>query len=233
MLSTFDLENRRMGGWDRLSLEKHVAPVGNPFHHARNAGDLLGAECVGYRQTTTLSLLSDVKPGHRVGMWHIAQVRAPGEILIPVSSPDSLVSYTKHPDGQGCVTVGGGLIRFRVGAEVKQKIGVKADALLGRLGFLRRCEDGLWSLIVRSFLVDPSADYVDAPWDDPDDLGYAVQCYNDDGTLGDFGELEYHTPAIGYGTGMTCYRDCGSVWAFRAEQSLIQRIAGRLLTVRI
>ena len=231
--SVFELENRRLGGRDRLSLTKHIAPVPNPFHHARNAADCLAAEYIGYRHTATLSLLSDPRPNRRMGMWHIAQVRAPGEILIPVSHGDAVVDYSRPADGRSCAVAEPGLVRFTVGGTFTQKIGVKADALVGRMGFLRRCGDGLWSLIVRAFSVDPSAEYVDAPWNDSGDLGYAVQCYNDDGKLGDFGELEYHSPAIGHDTGLTSYTDSGNLWAFRAEESIIRLIASRLPAVRI
>ena len=134
-----------------------------------------------------MSLLTEPRPGRRFGMWNIAQVRAPGEILIPVSSTDCIANYARPPEGRDCVQLVNGLIRFNVGESFKQKIGVKADSVLGKLGFLRKCDDGMWSLIVRNFLVDPSGEYVDAPWDDESDLGYAVQCYNDDGKFGDFG----------------------------------------------
>jgi len=67
------------------------------------------------------------------------------------------------------------------------------------------------------------------PWDDTTDLGYAVECYNDSGETGLFGELEYHTPAIGGGTGLTTYLDCSQVWAFRGEEQPIRTVGERLL----
>lgn len=231
--AVMDIENLRLGGEDKLSLEKCITAAPNPLRHSKAFNSFKSAEYVGYQQITTLSILSDVKPGHRLGMWHISQVPASGEILIPVSSSDTPMNYIEASDGMDCVTLSPGLIRFRVDCRTEQKIGIKADSVLGRIGYLRCCDDGIHSLIIRNFLVNPSADYIDTPWDDTTDMGYAVQCYSDSGSLGSFGEFEYHSPAIGYGTGMTSYTDCSQVWAFRSDESVIKQIAERLLNVRI
>ena len=61
----------------------------------------------------------------------------------------------------------------------------------------------------------------------------AIQCYNDDGNLGDFGELEYHSPAIGGDTGNTTYEDRSQVWAFLGRVELVDEVAQRLLGVDI
>ena len=90
-------------------------------------------------------------------------------------------------------------------------------------------ENAQWNLVVRNFQVNPSGEYIDAPWDDPDDLGYAFQAYNDEGTLGSFGELEYHTPAIGGEAGSDFFADRSQVWAFEGEQARVLAIAEQLL----
>ena len=75
--------------------------------------------------------------------------------------------------------------------------------------------------------------YVDVPWDNLHDLGYALQCYNDDCKLAHFGELEYHTPAIGDTTGLTSYTDSSCLWAFAGEKRRLSEIAGWLLEVKV
>jgi hypothetical protein len=70
-------------------------------------------------------------------------------------------------------------------------------------------------------------------WYDPDDQGCALEMYNDNGSTGSLGELEYHSPAIGGSTGRDFYLDRSQVWAFRAERTLIESVAMLLLGVQI
>ena len=111
------------------------------------------------------------------------------------------------------------------------KIGVQAASLLGRMGYLRETGPDTCALLIRNCAVNPSGQYLDAPWDDPTgtELGYAAQCYVDDGGLGGFGELEYHAPAVGAGTGLTAYTDVSQVWAFHGPAQTLSRIARQLL----
>lgn len=213
-----------------LSIVKKVSPAPNPFRYSADA-DLKNVEYIGYEQSTTLRLLSEYVPGAQFGLWHLAQVEAPGEILVPVT--DSTPPHVYFgADGADNTKLTPGLVRFEVNG-TQQKIGIKADATFGRAGFIREDIDGLWTLIVRNFNVNPSGDYIDTPWDDPSDRGYAVQCYCDDGSLGNFGELEYHSTGIGDGTGTDACTDTSQLWAFRAERPTIERITKRLLTVSI
>jgi len=228
VLGDLTLTSFRLGKQAKLSLEKIVRAAPNPLRHVDAAADCMDAEYVGCDQETTLKLLSEPSPGLRFGLWHLAQVRSVGDMLVPTTGSDRPRDYLA-PTGPTHLTVSAGLIRFRVDAAEQHKIGIKAASLLGRSGYLRQDDDGKWSLLVRNFVVNPSGDYVDVPWDDPNDLGYAMQCYNDDGNFADFGEMEYHAPAIGDGTGRTSYTDRSQLWAFRADGSVIKRIAHRLL----
>ena len=110
------------------------------------------------------------------------------------------------------------LIRYAMRAAGEQKIAIRAIAASGRIGY-RYPADGRWALIVRNVFVDPSGQYVDVPWGDVEDLGYAVQACNIHSALGSFSELEYHVPAIGPGTGLTCCEDVSQTWAFRGARS--------------
>ena len=89
-------------------------------------------------------------------------------------------------------------------------------AVTGRVGYRYPARDGRWALVIRNFVVNPSGTYVDVPWDDPADLGYAFQACNVNSSLGSFSELEYHVPAIGPATGVLGSEDTSQVWAFRA-----------------
>jgi hypothetical protein len=48
--------------------------------------------------------------------------------------------------------------------------------------------------------------------------------------LGSFGELEYHIPAVGHGTGRVRCDDWSTVWAFRGPFELIRKVSGILLS---
>jgi hypothetical protein len=124
-------------------------------------------------------------------------------------------------------------IHFLLDAKEQHKIGVRASSTIGRMGYIRPLEGERKTLVVRNFLVNPSGEYVDTPWDNRNDSGYAIQCYNDDGNLGSFGEMEYHTPAIGAGTGMTAYQDRSQVWAFAGKEQDINRVGQYLLGTEI
>jgi len=101
-------------------------------------------------------------------------------------------------------------------------------AVTGRVGYLFN-QGGRHALIIRNFLVNPSGEYVDVPWDDPADLGYSTQACNVNSALGQFSELEYHIPAIGGGTGRTHCDDTAQVWAFRGSQEAIAGVVKTLL----
>jgi hypothetical protein len=89
------------------------------------------------------------------------------------------------------------------------------------------------TLIVRNFVVNPSGEYVDVPWRDPDDLGYSTQACNVNSALGAFSELEYHIPAIGGKTGRARCDDAAQVWAFCGPEEAIRAVAHCLLSPEV
>ncbi len=182
--------------------------------------DLLDDEdSLAYRQTTTLKLLSEPKK-LQLGLWSLAQLPAPGKILIATKSKASYRTYFGQ-DNPSRVEVKDRCISFGITADEGHKIGVKADALTGRIDYVREVNPDLWILYSKTITVDPAGPYIDTPWNDSSDVGYAVQCYNDDGTYGNFGELEYHSPAIGGSTQRAEYHDTSLVKIRLAPKSQI------------
>ena len=85
-----------------------------------------------------------------------------------------------------------------------------------------------------NIVVNPSGEYVDVPWRDTEDLGYAVQACNiHNRELGSFSELEYHVPAIGSETGRRFCEDVSQVWAFRGGREEIECVVRSLLTTEL
>ena len=111
----------------------------------------------------------------------------------------------------------------------EQKLGIRAVAITGRAGYihLRGTEA---SLIIRNFNVNPSAEYVDVPWSEPKNFGFAFQACNVNSHLGQFSELEYHIPAIGANTGKSLSEDESQLWAFRGPEPAVKSVAQHLLS---
>jgi hypothetical protein len=212
-----------------LRITKSFAPAPNPLRHERGL-DLRGVAYAGYTQFTSLELLgrSRATPA-RVGLWNLVQMPHGGEMAIPTYwRAEPFLVFGTIPSAD--LIVQERAVRYRMRQAGAQKISLRAVAMCGRVGYTCRT-DGQWSLIVRNFRVNPSGQYVDVPWTDPDRLGFAVQACNVNNELGAFSELEYHIPAIGHGTGRTRCDDAAQVWAFRGTERQMATVRKLLLGV--
>src|SRR5262249_42454173 len=90
-------------------------------------------------------------------------------------------------------------------------------------------KDGESSLIVRNFRVNPSGEYVDVPWTEPENFGFSFQACNVNSHLGAFSELEYHAPALNPRENAAVSEDESQLWAFRGDRGTILSIARHLL----
>ena len=231
-LGAIDLENRLALQSSRtrrevtLRILRSVEPVANPLRSERHLAALESLEFAGYALHTSLEILGG-NAGNGVGLWSLLQLPQGGEMQIATySRAEPRVYFGQIPAGD--LTVEERLIRYALRAKGEQKIGVRALAATGRVGYLRRSRAKA-TLVVRNFIVNPSGLYADVPWDDPADLGYAVQACNVNSKWGAFGELEYHVPAIGGPTGLTRCDDASQVWAFRGTPAPIHALAHLLL----
>lgn len=212
-----------------VEIEKAVRMIPNPLRRESQARDWLGeVHYVGYEQTTSLRLLSTPDPAVQVGIWNIIALPAGGEMLVPALGRITVRTYFGSA-GPEHLTVGERSVHLRIDGQVQYKVGLRAASLTGRAGYLRSLGANSWGLVVRNFAVNPSGEYIDVPWDGPEELGYAFEAYNDDGKLGAFGELEYHVPAIGGDTGLTSSVDQSQVWAFSGPERRVRAIAELLL----
>lgn len=211
-----------------LEITKWFGPAPNPLRYERGL-DLSGVEYAGYTQHTRLKFIgASVRSAAQVGLWNLVQMQHGGDMLVPtyVRVEPRLIMGRISPED---LVVSDHLVCYRMRATGEHKIGVRAVATTGRVGYMYQTGDR-WALIVRNFAVNPSGEYVDVPWDDTTDRGYAVQACNVNSSLGQFSELEYHIPAIGRGTGRTQCSDEAQVWAFRGSKDAIEMIAAHLLT---
>ncbi|MHB8862968.1 MAG: hypothetical protein ACYC6N_11225 [Pirellulaceae bacterium] len=211
-----------------LEITKVISPAPNPLRHERAWTDGGDVEYAGYSLRTSLAWLGELQGGP-IGLWNLIQMPHGGDLLVPTycqSSPRVLFGDVSPQD----LETGRHLIRYAMRAKGEHKIAIRAIATAGRIGYRYLAADGRWALIVRNVFVDPSGLYVDVPWSDVKDFGYAVQACNIHSALGSFSELEYHVPAIGPGTGRVRCDDVSQTWAFRGSRAAIDRIVGQLLT---
>ncbi len=229
----FALVNRLSVTFSRTRLEvgleiaKSFGPAPNPLRHERGL-DLAGLEFAGYTQYTSLSLIgTDAAASAPVGLWNLVQMPHGGALLIPTYSraePRPIMGSVPVAD----LRVSDHLVVYRMRQEGEHKIAIRAVATTGRVGYLYASGEH-WALIVRNFMVDPSGEYVDVPWDNPAERGYSTQACNVNSALGRFSELEYHIPAIGGDTRRTRCADAAQVWAFRGAPESVRRVLRTLL----
>jgi hypothetical protein len=213
-----------------LKITKSFAAAANPLRHERGL-HWKGVEYAGYTQNTSLTITAPANSGKmQVGLWNLVQMPHGGDLVIPTytaSKPRHIFSTVGNIPRADLITTEH-LIRYRMRQKGEHKISVRAASVCGRVGYLHRQQEQ-WVLIVRNFIVNPSGEYVDVPWDETNFFGFAVQACNVNSGLGQFSELEYHIPAIGYGTGRMECHDEAQVWAFRGKRKQIDRISEILL----
>ncbi len=213
-----------------LEITKSILPAPNPLRYESVWGQMTDVQYAGYTLRTSLELLggSSEQQGP-VGLWNLIQMPHDGDLLVPTYGPSQPRILFGDVPAQD-VTVGEQLIRYAMRAAGEQKIAIRATAATGRIGYRYPAQNDRWALIVRNVFVNPSGEYVDVPWTQVEDKGYAIQACNIQSALGSFSELEYHAPAIGAGTGLSCCEDLSQTWAFRGSREAIDQIVARLLT---
>jgi hypothetical protein len=212
-----------------LEMAKSVAPAANPLRHERG-WDWADLEYAGYTQFNSLALLRSPTEAC-VGLWNLIQMPHKGELLVPTfsrSQPRLIMGAIPEED----LLVGDRLVRYKMRQTGEHKISLRAVGATGRVAYLYE-RGGKWSLIVRNFVVNPSGEYIDVPWNDPEHLGYSTQACNVNSRLGEFSELEYHIPAIGRGTGLARCDDTSQVWAFRGDKERIVSVARCLVSPEV
>jgi hypothetical protein len=160
-------------------------------------------KCVSFALVNEL-LVAGGDAGAVASAWDILQVPPGGTLVCPTTQRVSPRSYY-DPFGDRHVLCDDTAVRFRIDAQRRIKMGIRPEHATGRMGYFRPASvhgGGMASLILRVFPVSPGELYVDIPRDHPADQrrgGDALQAYNDNGTFGPFGEMEYVAPAVQVG----------------------------------
>src|SRR5262249_172694 len=143
----------RTHGQVEARITKRWSPAPNPLRHEPDWQQMQGVTYAGYTQTTELELLAGSSKSARVGLWDLRGVPAGGEVLIPTFGRTPPEIYTGTiPAADLHVT--DHLVRFETPGDGIRKIGIRACASNGRIGYVWPC-GGASALIVCNFAVDP------------------------------------------------------------------------------
>jgi hypothetical protein len=212
-----------------LEIAKSLGPALNPLRHDR-IQDWEGVKFAGYTLSASLRIEGPDEPPY-VGIWRLTQMPHGGDMLVPTFFRSDPKVYMGAIDSEDLI-VEDHLIRYKMRAAGEHKLGIRAVAITGRVGYLYS-SGAESSLVIRNFFVEPSGEYVDVPWVEPDNFGFAFQACNVNSNLGAFSEQEYHVPAIGAKTGKMISEDESQLWAFRGPESAIKAVGRRLLSAEI
>jgi hypothetical protein len=226
LLQVVDLKQRALVNAYHSGLQAQVQ-ISKVIRNASDPFQANGYRFAGYDVNETL-ILDEEAVDMPIALWNIAQLPAGGEIVIPTRGRAD-ADHFFAPAGKSHLQIGERDIRFRVDAASQHKISIKASFVTGKAAYIRHYDNGFASLLIRSFEVQPSREYRDFPVHDPEARGHCVQCYNDSGDLGQFGELEYHTPVIDYAQGQRQIQDYSQVWCYDGEAAIISEIQEALL----
>lgn len=220
------IRHHRLGRDCGIHLEKAFRLIPNPLRYECDAADLLQVvSYAGFEQIVSLTY-SDVDSGFRpvLSIWDAINLPAPGHIFIPTVDKVRPKDFFE-PTGPSHLQCFEGGVGFLFDGRERHKIAIRAiDLPAGRAAYFRKLTEDAYTIVIRNFFIDPSAEYVDTPWDDPADRGYALECHNDGGANGPYGELEYHTPAMGSGTGRTECFDRAQLYGYLGSKKDIVRI---------
>lgn len=232
LASTFTVRSNRHRKTLKLRLAKSLESAADPLRDWAERPRSRGLQYAGYTQHTGLEIVGSPAGKPPVGLWSLTQLPQGGVMIVPTfGRAETRLFFGKVPHHD--LVVKPGMVRCQMRAGSHLKIGVKAFAVTGRVGY-RYERDGIAHLVVRNFPVNPSGKYVDAPWTEFTDAGYCVQACNvTDTEAGRFTELEYHVPAIGGDTGLTRCEDIAQIWAYRGTRAQIRVIAEKLLGILV
>ncbi len=213
--NSFSVRHVRSGQDLRLKITKRALQAHNPLKNAASE-PLRRLAYAGYTLRTTLEFTSTLSEPAPVSLWSLLQLPHGGELLIPTTSRVTPKVYMGKIDPDD-LAIGDHLIRYRMHATGEHKLGIAPAAAIGRAGYFYRAGSDA-CLVMRSFSIDPIANYIDSPWNEPNAPGSVIEACNVNSKLGAFCEFEYHTPAINGLAGSCCCADQSQVWAFAGPE---------------
>jgi hypothetical protein len=217
-----EVSNRRSGESLAFRLRRTLRTCESPVHAE-------GLRYCGYESVSELKVTRPVESPARYGIWQLAQLPPGGAVIVPVRGDPELVDYFRTGVAEHC-RLRDGCVEFPVTGRVQHKLGLRADQVSGRMGYLRPSEGDGATLMVRDSIIAATAHYADFPSHQRDRSDVAVQLYNDGGDFGGFGEMEHHSAATAPDA-RAATRDASRTWCYAGPIGRIREIAAELLGV--
>lgn len=178
-----------------------------------------GVSGAGYKLKTSLKTGSESTVNVQPGIWNIIQIPGGGRIIAPTYEPASPHRFIGDPD----VTIRENQIEIAGETDYSFKCGINIEKNWGVMMYRNILAGNRESLVVRTFDTFSANRYSDVPANDPDAIGYVVQFYVDNGFLGGYVELEYHSPYLK--KGQKSLTDQSQVLGFVGDPEGIDRVA--------
>jgi hypothetical protein len=210
-----------------LSISRTVRKAENPLRYLQNCEDLMShVVFAGYEHILAIS--EKKRDAIMSEIWTLTQLK-PGGTLTICCLPGAKHTDYYDPVPADLQTIEPHHIHVKITGSCRFKVGYKAAAVVGRVGYALKWVDSQWCLIIRNFFVNPSSTYCEEPHHSPHCQGHAIHVYNDGGPLGGFGELECNGQTIGGETGLSAMKDSMFLWVFCGDRERISKISSQLL----
>ena len=216
-----------------LSVSRQIRAINAP---AGLPADLI---CASFA-ITNLLLARGGDDGAVACVWDILQVPTGGTLNCPTTAdPNKVSEPTSYYDPFGEKHVGADTValRFLGDGERMVKMGIKAEHTTGRMGYYRKLDNGMATLIFRVFAPQPGEPYPDVPRScDADQRlgGDALQAYNHvGGGPGAFAEMEYHDPAVIIGSGPQTRTGSSTTHVLAGPDASVRAFGEQLLGVPV
>ena len=208
-----------------LQLKRTIRKAANPLRRNQSFETLMdGIEYFGYEQLLELGGNGD--ESIVAECWNLLQVIPDGHIYIPMYDTTKGINYYEPVGGFEEISDKG--IDLTATGKNRYKVGYKADGITGRIGYSTKWNNQC-CLLVRNFPNNPSSIYAEEPPLLPDENGFSVHVYNDDGNSGGFAEIECNMQSIGLPTGYDYSADRVSTWIYVGEERKLNAIAKKLI----
>lgn len=196
-----------------LLINKEIRAIDN-----KPGGIPAGVQTAGYELVTSMSADGALPEAALPAIWNVLQVPGGGRVIAPTSAKADVLPFIGMP----IVDIFGDRLEIPGSTEASFKCGIHKDISPGVMMYRRGLKNGSDSLVVREFEIDADGVYADTPVGAPQESGYIVQFYVDDGGFGGYVELEYHAPSVS--AAQPSVSDRSTVWGFIGSSAEIDQV---------
>ncbi len=140
LLNEFTVIPSRTGNKLDLKLTKSVGPALNPLRYERDLEHLSDIEYAGYTLYSSLEMSPESAETEVAGLWNLVQMPHGGDLIVPTYGKAEPKVYLGEIDPDDLI-VKQNLLRYKMRAKGEQKIGLRAIATTGRVGYIYHSDE--------------------------------------------------------------------------------------------